>query len=123
MSKLSPPVLHRLDLACKPLVEVFGPWVYLVGSVQERTSTAGSDVDVRLMLPDKEYAKLMKGTPPGFATLLDLSIGAYLREFTGLPVDFQVQQLTAANKRHRGGQRNPLGTRQLTDWIGDARPE
>lgn len=123
MSTLSPPVLHRLDRACKPLVEVFGRHVYLVGSQQERTAGPLSDVDVRLILPDDDYATVMRGQLKGFATLLDFALGAYLREATGLPVDFQVQQMSAANERHAGMQRNPLGTRELTAWIGDARPD
>jgi hypothetical protein len=123
VSTLSPPVLHRLDQACKPLVEVFGPVVYLVGSVQERKAVAGSDVDVRLILPDKKYDRLMFDRPKGFATLLDFALGAYLREVTGLPVDFQIQRQTEANARHQGTGRNPIGVRKLTAWIGDARPE
>lgn len=123
MSSLSPPVLHRLDLACQPLVEVFGPHVYLVGSVQERSAGPLSDVDVRLILSDKKYDKLMRGRPAGFATLLDFAIGAYLRELTGQPVDFQIQRRTEANARNSGKQRNPIGGRRLTNWIGDARPE
>lgn len=125
MSTLSPPVLHRLDLACHHIAETFegygfGP--YLVGSVQQRTAEPGSDVDVRLILIDEHYDALMTGTPPGFATLLDLSLGAYLRELTGLPIDFHVQRMTEANANH-SGQRNPLGGRKLTNWLGDARPE
>lgn len=122
MSSLSPPMLHRLDLAARSIVEAFGPHVYLVGSVQERTAHEGSDVDVRLILPDKKYARLMRGQRPGFATGLDFALGAYMREVTGLPIDFQIQQQTAANANHAGKQRNPLGGRDLTDWIGDARP-
>lgn len=123
MSTLSPPVLHRLDHAAKPVVEAFGPHVYLVGSVQERKAGAGSDVDVRLILPDKKYDRLMFDTKPGFATMLDFALGAYMRELTGLPIDFQVQRQSQANERHAGKQRNPLGSRDLTNWAGDARPE
>lgn len=127
MSTLSPPLLHRLDLACHHIAETFkeatygGP--YLVGSVQERKAGPGSDVDVRLILIDEHYDALMAGTPDGFATLLDFALGAYLRELTGLPIDFQVQRMTEANAKHGGKQRNPLGSRDMTNWIGDARPE
>lgn len=126
MSVLSPPVLHRLDLACHHIAKVFKDFTYggpyLVGSAQDRTSKPGSDVDIRLILIDEHYDSLMAGTPEGFATLLDFALGAYLRELTGLPIDFQVQRMTEANERHTGKQRNPLGTRKLTNWIGDARP-
>lgn len=125
MSALSPPTLHRLDLACKHIRDLFGGFSgpYLVGSTQERTAGPGSDVDLRLILADEEYDALMAGTPDGFATLLDLALGAYIRELTGLPIDFQVQRMTEANERHGGRQRNPLGGRKLTAWAGDARPE
>lgn len=125
MSTLSPPLLHRLDLACKHIREVFGGFSgpFLVGSVQERTAGPTSDVDLRLILPDEEYDALMAGTPEGFATLLDFALSAYVRELTGLPIDFQVQRMSEANKNHeRGKGRNPLGGRSLTNWIGDARP-
>lgn len=122
MSALSPPLLHRLDLACKPIVEAFDVPPYLVGSYQERTATATSDVDVRLILDDDRYDALMAGAPEGFASLLDFALGAYLRELTGLPIDFQVQRQTEANTNHGGGQRNPLGRRKLSAWVGDARP-
>lgn len=126
MSTLSPPLLHRLDLACHHIAETFkdhGYGPYLVGSVQERKAKPGSDVDVRLILKDECYDALMAGTPEGFATLLDFALGAYLRELTGLPIDFQVQRMTEANERHQGTGRNPLGGRAMTNWIGDARPE
>jgi hypothetical protein len=120
-------MLHRLDLACHHIAEVFeectygGP--YLVGSVQERTAGPNSDVDVRLILIDEHYDSLMAGTPPGFATLLDFALGAYLRELTGMLIDFQVQRMTEANANHAGKQRNPLGDRSMTNWVGDARPD
>lgn len=125
MSTLSPPTLHRLDLACQPISEVFGGFngPYLVGSVQERTAGPGSDVDLRLILDDEVYDALMAGAPDGFATLLDFALSAYVREHTGLPIDFQVQRMTEANERHAGKRRNPLGRRPLTNWLGDARPE
>lgn len=149
MSTLSPPVLHRLDLACTRISEVFGGFSgpFLVGSVQQRTAGPGSDVDLRLILPDEEYDAMFAGTPDGFATLLDFALSAYVRELTGLPIDFQVQRMTEANAKHgRGKQhhdhseaiigcrceerypvkhlsRNSLGRRSLTNWLGDARPE
>lgn len=124
MSTLSPPVLHRLDLACKHIRDVFGGFSgpFLVGSVQERTAEHGSDVDLRLILNDEDYDALMSGAPDGFATLLDFALAAYVRELTGLPIDFQVQRMTEANAKHAGKQRNPLGGRSLSNWAGDARP-
>ncbi len=114
---MNPPTLFRLDLACKPIAEAFGCEPYLVGSVQQRTATATSDVDVRLILPDKKYDRLIK--TPEMRTLLDLALGAFLRELTGLPIDFQIQRMTQANEKHGDKQRNPLGGRTLAAWIGD----
>lgn len=124
MSTLSPPVLHRLDLACRHINECFGGFSgpFLVGSVQERTAGAGSDVDLRIILADEKYDALFAGTPEGFATLLDMALSAYVREMTDLPIDLQVQRMTEANERHSGLRRNPLGRRRLTNWVGDARP-
>lgn len=125
MSILSPPMLFRLDHACKPIAEAFGHEPYLVGSVQQRTAGALSDVDIRLILPDDEYDALFAGALncAQLRTVLDLAMGAFLRELTGLPIDFQIQRMTQANERHKGGQRNPLGGRTLAAWIGDASPK
>lgn len=125
MSTLSPPILHRLDLACHHIREVFGGGngPFLVGSIQERKAGPGSDVDLRLILDDEVYDAVFAGTPAGYATLLDFALGAYVREMTGLPIDFQVQRMTEANTNHAGKSRNPLGGRGLTNWIGDARPD
>lgn len=121
---LNPPTLFRLDHACKPIVEAFDgdgfgfpAGVYLVGSVQERTAGPRSDVDVRLILDDDRYDALV--TSPALRTMLDLAFGAYLREMTGLPVDFQIQRRTQANEKHKGTGRNPLGRRSLANWVGD----
>lgn len=48
-------------------------------------------------------------------------IGQYLASVTGLPIDFQFQQMTAANEKH-AKPRNPLGTRSMWNYQGDAEP-
>jgi hypothetical protein len=112
-SWLSPPEMFRLDLACKPIREAFDHSPYLVGSVMERRDFR--DVDVRLVLPDDEYETLACAVMLPF---LNLAVSAYLRDATGLPVDFQIQQRTAANEQH-SGLRNPLGLRRLIEFRGD----
>jgi hypothetical protein len=114
-------MLFRLDLACKPIAEAFGCEPYLVGSVQDRTAHARSDVDVRLILSDKKYDRLIK--TPQMRTMLDMAFSGYLRDLTGLPVDFQIQRMAEANERHKGKQRNPLGGRTLPNWVGDSTPK
>ena len=118
MSGLSPPVLFALDLACRPIRQAFKETPYLVGSVQERTAGPRSDVDVRLILSDKKYDRLI--TSSELRTMLDIAFSAYLRDATGLLVDFQIQRRTRANEKHAGKQRNPLGVRELANWVGDS---
>jgi len=111
MSGLNPPMLFALDLACKPIAVAFGTSPYLVGSVQERTAGPRSDVDIRLILTDKKYDRLIK--TPQMRTMLDLAFSAFLRDLTGLPIDFQIQRMTQANEKHKGKQRNPLRRARL----------
>lgn len=111
---LSPHDMFRLDLACKPIREAYGP-PYLVGSALHRADYR--DVDVRLILPDEDYDRLVP--TPEVRTMLSVAFTAYLREATGLPVDFGVQRCTEANAAFPSW-RNPLGLRSLTAWTGDA---
>jgi hypothetical protein len=115
VSYLSVSQFHALDLACTRIREAFKSPPYLVGSVMERPDFR--DVDVRLMLDDEEYAKL----PRDQWTVFGLAVSAWLSAFTGgLPIDFQFQQQTAANEKFGEGKRNPLGTRTLRSFTGDA---
>ena len=107
---------HRLDSACRPIRDAFGTPPYLVGSVNERPDYR--DVDVRLILLDAEYDRL---TVPEWS-VIGLALSAYLRDATHLPVDFQVQRMTEANERHPGTPRNPLGMRNVRDFVGDGAP-
>lgn len=115
--------LHALDAACTLITHAFGRPAYLVGSAFD--AAAWRDVDVRLILPDDEFDGLF---PPGECgtrrwELLSLAIGAYLRERTVLPVDFQIQRQTEANERHNTP-RNPLGIESARRFagLGDATP-
>lgn len=119
MSSLSPRQMFLLDEACKPIAEAFDHGIYHVG-----TSADGRqpfrDVDVRLIMFDKRYKRLRKAIGRRGIALLGLVIGHYLAERTGLPIDFQIQQQTAANHHHGGKLRNPLGLRGLDRYTGDA---
>lgn len=115
-SYLSPHEMFRLDLACKPIAEAFG-CPYLVGSVHDKPDFR--DVDVRLVLDDDEYDRLI--TSPAERTMLSVAFTSYLREATGLPIDFGIQRRTEANAAHPTW-RNPLGVRHLGNWTGDAAP-
>ena len=115
--------LYNLDVACRPIRLAFdGAPPYLVGSAGfGETSTSGyRDVDVRLMLDDDEFAAVC----PTRARweLLSVAIGTYLRERTGLPVDFQIQRIAEANAKH-DKPRNPLGMGRTFAGGGDGTPD
>jgi hypothetical protein len=101
--------MYHLDQACQLISRAFGDECpYLVGSAGiDNDGTRPRDVDVRLMLGDKEFAEICPTVERW--ELLCLSIGAYLQARTGLPVDFQIQRTREANERYGGKARNPLG--------------
>jgi hypothetical protein len=119
LSALSPRQMFLLDEACKPIAEVFA-MPYLVGTAVSRQ--VYRDVDVRLILDDGEYGNLHKAVGRLGLAFLGIAIGEYLAARTGLPIDFQIQQQTAANYHHPEGMRNPLGCRTLGNYKGDAPP-
>jgi len=99
-----------LDQACVAIGWAFDATPYLVGSALERPDYR--DVDVRVILDDDRYAAMFPG--PGeqrahpYWSLLSSAISLQLQQMTGLPIDFQVQAMTAANKAY-SGPRDPLG--------------
>jgi len=96
---------HRLDGACLNLARVFGGnCPYLVGSVLDRADF--HDVDVRMMLPDKTFARMFRN--PEWLKLANAAISAQLELATGLPIDFQFQDTTKANEEFNG-RRHALG--------------
>ena len=114
-SMLNPQQMWKLDNACKPLVEVWGTSPYLVGSAM--TTPYYRDVDVRMILDSDQYDLAILG--PDHLALLNMVFSEYLSNATGMPIDFQFQPRDEANARHKGP-RNPLGTRSLCDFRGDA---
>lgn len=113
-SYLSPPEIHRLDIAVRPIKQALGT-PFLVGSVLQRRDYR--DVDVRVLLDDADYDLI----PDPLIRLIGYLGSEYLRGATGLPVDFQIQRRTDANEQH-DGIRNPLGGRKLPEFRGDAAP-
>lgn len=79
-----------------------GEMPYLVGSSLTRPDFR--DVDVRLLLRDDHYAKLKQRVN---LQQLGVTVSLWGQRVTGLPIDFQVQQRTAANELHNDG-RIPL---------------
>lgn len=93
--------------------------VYLVGTAMEaRGDRAPRDIDVRMILTDKTYDRLMKALGSEGIAFMGLAYGQYLHSLTDLPIDFQVQRMTDANNLHRGP-RNPLGHRSMANYRGD----
>lgn len=119
------PACFALELACQDLARAFGTNCYLVGSALDRPDWR--DVDVRLILSDMEFDKLF---PSGCRAtgswefdarwlVMTTAISSWLRERTGLPIDFQFQPQTHANERH-SGRRNALGLRFAPENTGQA---
>jgi hypothetical protein len=98
------PAALRLDEFGSHVWAAFGHPPYHVGS--SLTEKAGwRDVDVRLILPDAEYAALGLGDPrythrSAKWVSLVLAYSALGREMTGLPIDFQIQEMTRANEQY-----------------------
>ena len=110
--------LFGLHQACEQIMRSYDSLgVYLVGSAIKRKDYR--DVDVRCMLFDeefeREFPKNKDGERPRFM-LVCLAISAWLKQVTGLPIDFQFQKQTLANERHKG-ERHGLGYYR---WDGDA---
>ena len=88
--------------------DAFGKPAYLVGSVL--TSKSWRDVDIRLILDDKEYAEMFPGIHSGTGdehhsakwVALCLAWSAFGEKMTGLPIDFQIQQQSYANDKFDG---------------------
>lgn len=109
VSYLTTPEFARLNHACLLVSEAFGNFTtYLVGSVTMKDSYR--DVDIRTILDDDEFDYLFKGRE-FFWSLTCLSIATYLREVSGLPIDYQIQRRTEANENYVAGTRNPIGKR------------
>ena len=85
----------------------FGQPPYHVGS--SLTEKTWRDVDVRLILPDDEYEAHGFGDGKPSTEMQNakwvamcLAFSALGKQLTGLPIDFQIQQQTQANKAYDG---------------------
>lgn len=110
------PAIFALTQACQDLNRAFGGFgCYLVGSAMERPDWR--DVDVRFILSDEEFATLFPGAEVHSGAwefdqrwlIMTISISERLSKLTGLPIDFQFQPQTHANKQHGEKPRNALG--------------
>lgn len=90
----------------------FGHVAYHVGS-SVMDKSGWRDVDVRVLLPDAEWAAMQLGDPARGVqnrrwVAITLAWSAFGRSLTGLPIDFQLQQLTYANTTFGHGHRSAL---------------
>ena len=74
----------------------FGP--YQVGSSLDKDKQH-RDIDLRVMLPTKDFKRLQKIMN---IDRLNLAVSLWGQKVTGMPIDFQVQDLEYANKKHTG---------------------
>jgi hypothetical protein len=108
------PACFLLEQACQHVAAAFGGYgLYQVGSSLERPDWR--DVDLRFILDDEEFARLFPDAGEHWEfdprwLLLTTSISARLSQQTGLPIDFQFQPMSHANKRHNKP-RNAVGLR------------
>lgn len=108
---LPAPQAYLLNQMCVIINDAFGDYgCYLVGSAL--TKREYRDVDVRFIMKDQKYDQLFGTNLPAHMnplwSLLCTSISLFLSTHTGLPVDFQIQQMTRANAEN-DGERHPLG--------------
>lgn len=109
----SPLALRMLDCFGLLVIEAFpdSVGVYMVGSALIRPTFR--DVDVRCMLLDEEFATRFgdetdwRRNRPLMAH--NFAFSALGREVAKLPIDFQIEQMTAANAENPDGGRHPLG--------------
>lgn len=104
------PHVFNLNQACMVLSQAFEYGVYLVGSCLHKRDYR--DVDVRAILSDDEYDRLFPGIVieqhHALWSVMCASISLYLEKATGLPIDFQIQKQSEANRKYPG-ERHALG--------------
>lgn len=115
------PHVFNLNQACMVLAQAFGYGVYLVGSCLKKRDYR--DVDVRAILHDEEYDRLFPGITieqhDPLWSVMCASISLYLEKATGLPIDFQIQKQSEANRKYPG-ERHALG--MFTYRRGETEP-
>lgn len=105
---------YNLNIACETVYRAFDSMPYLVGSAL--TKSDYRDVDIRVILDDVAFGRLFPLQPPNPVgkcndnawEFICNATSEWLRARTGLPVDFQIQQRTAANEMFEGA-RNACG--------------
>lgn len=107
-----------------------GEVAYLVGS--SVNSATWRDVDIRLMLDDDVYKQMGFGDPqrpqenPKWCAYV-MAFSELGRKMTGLPIDFQIQQTTQANKDYgrdpATGEKQHIRNALILGSIRNMKPE
>lgn len=106
------PEFYDLNAACRTITEAYGHHLYLVGSALKKRDFR--DVDLRLILPDAQFDALFPGMTGGWWldarwSLMCSSISLWLTRRSALPIDFQIQRQSDANRDEPDGQRSAIG--------------
>lgn len=111
---------ERVEEWCRSVFTLFdGNVPYMVGSVNRHPDFR--DVDIRLLVDDDVFAA--NWSDPIKHRLINRAISTWGQRETGLPIDFQVQERTAANEQFEGEFRNPMGIRDWATNTPDGRPK
>jgi len=108
MTYLTATQFTRLNDVCVPVRAAFGHGPYLVGSATEHAGFR--DVDLRVIMPDDEFDALFAGRAMVWSITCQ-AISHMLADWSGLPIDFQIQRMTEANEKYPDGPRHPMGLR------------
>ena len=109
-----------LEHCAAQLYKAFGATSYLVGSALY--TKRYRDVDVRMIMSDDRYEVLFgtASTNPLWS-IMCVSITAWMRQQTNLPIDFQIQRQSKANRIYHGP-RSALGIVQNMRLEDDQLP-
>lgn len=99
------------------VVQLFnGEMCYQVGTSMPSSDTPYRDVDVRTMLKPEDFKALQKVVN---IDRLNLAVSLWGQRVTGLPIDFQIQDIEYANERHKG-RRSAVGMGVIAKGDGYA---
>ena len=105
--------MYLLRMGCEEIEKAYpNVGVYLVGSALERGDYR--DVDIRAIMHDEEFDATFGGHGNRLG-LTCMALSAWLKNMTGLPIDFQFQRMSIANARHKG----PRNAMFVVPWVGD----
>ena len=106
---LGEPAHMNLMAACLIVESALHETCYMVGSATD--SREFRDVDVRVIMNDDKFDMLFgktEGNTEPFWSLFCMAVSAWLRDRTGLPVDFQVQRRSLVKESDWEKERDPL---------------